>query len=325
MEALIKQKLTHVNFVCDSGGLGDALARLPTLLYTHNTFPHIYLHIWVGDFAFDLFTRCLPKSPRIIIRKFSDNKKYNESLPCRNFSIGSYTNLSVDMARQAFHALINIEPEVKDLNYLSIPVNDVDITRFQLPEKYIIFCVGFTSLVREFLPKNVNPIIDYVISKGFTPVFLGNDKESEKNKNQFIKGYFRQEIDWNKGINLINKTTLIEAAKVIYGAHTILGIDNGLLHLAATHPSIPIIAGYTTVHSSGRQPTRQNIQGFNMHNIDISPKELPCINCQTKNTMTFDHNFTTCLLNPDAAMEKILCLNLMTSDKFIEKLKLVGV
>ncbi len=316
-----KQTITHINIVLDSGGAGDLIARLPAVAYLYKHFPHLILHIWTSNFGLELIMRSLPDDPkRLIIRTFDKGKKYNNSLPTRTFSYTTYTNLSAHMTSHAFHQLVNIDPKPEDMNYLTPKLDDIDLSKFNLPEKYVVMPLGFTSNVREFLPQNANPVIDYIKSKGYEVVFLGSSVKSERVE-EVVCGHFREDIHWHKGINLINKTTLCEAVKIVHGAKTLVGVDCGMLHIAATHPTMPIVGAFTTVHSSARLPYRHNIKGFNYHAIDIPKEKLACINCQSRLVMSFNHSFLQCFEDPDARMGDIKCLSLLTPDLFINELE----
>jgi ADP-heptose:LPS heptosyltransferase len=64
-------------------------------------------------------------------------------------------------------------------------------------------------------------------------------------------------------IDLRDASPLLESLKIINYAKFIVGVDNGLFHLAGLTQT-PIVAGYTTVAPELRMPYRNNKLGWNV-------------------------------------------------------------
>lgn len=255
----------------------------------------------------------------MIIRKFSDNKKYNDKFYGRALGLGKHTNLATHQTRHAFNMFLNVEVPIEEMNYLPVDTVDVQITKFNLPEKYVVIATGFTAEVREFLPKYINDISKYVLSKGYTPVFLGK-KETFNGYKHTIKGQFKEEIDFSLGINLVDATNLVECQKIIAGSKCILGLDNGLLHIAGT-TSVSIIGGFTTVKPEHRMPVRNSVLGWNYYPVIVSKEKLPCVFCQSNWSFGYETDFTKCHYVEKKLDKEIQCVKLLTSDLYIDKLK----
>lgn len=314
-------RLFHVNFVFQDGGLGDCIARLPALEFVIKHHPDVIPHIWIPDFFYDIAKRSLSADRRVNLKKFSERDKFKKDFPGRTTASKDHTNLSYHMTDHAFNVLVNKQVEDKYKDYLPVNVDNVDVSKFNLPEKYVVIATGYTSPTREFLPGTINAIIDYVMFMGYTPVFLGK-RETDNGFNYKIKGTFKEEIHFDKGINLIDQTSILETTKILYGAKTTIGVDNGLLHLAATHPTNHVVAGFTSVDPLHREPYRSGgIRGFNFHSV-VPPTSLECRGCQSHYVFAFTHpTFTRCYYDISAEGEQIQCLALLKPELFIEKLE----
>lgn len=306
----------EIYFCNDQGGIGDIIAQFPAVKFALEKHPHLYITYWLASFAKTLARKSLPKTERLIIRDFSEKEHIKQGIPVKKFGGIPYTNLARDMTAQAFDIYCNTQPDdVNYYNYLPIDTKGVYINRFELPEKYVIVCTGYTAPVREFRPEAVNNVIDFVLSKGYTPVFLGREVTKEDSgPDLFIKGTFNQVINFDKGINLINKTDTLEMVKIIQGAKCIVGLDNGLLHIAAT-TDIPIVGSFSTVKPEHRLPYRHGIKGWNYYPIQLTQEELACNQCQSNWTFLFGYDLRACYY------KDYKCLELLTSDRYVKELE----
>lgn len=261
----------NVNFILNHGGLGDHIATLPVFKYFETQYPWMTPYVYVPDYFLPLIRNMLPNT---ISRPFSKQKKmFNDDFFARQTQIMQHDTLSTHLTDYAFHTLGNKQVEAKHKNYLKLNLDWIKIDKFNLPEKYVVITTGFTAKIREFLPEKVNAIVRYLNEKNMPVVFLGQ-KQTYAGINDFvIIGKFNEEIDYSKGINLVDKTSLLEAGKIIAQSKAIVGIDNGLLHLAGCS-DVAIIGGYTSVNPILRNPYRNDILGWNCYNI-IPPEDCP--------------------------------------------------
>lgn len=285
---LIYPKLPNVsvNFLLDEGGLGDNIARMPAIRYIKNHHPHAQPIVWVPDYFCDFARNILPD---IEFRKFSDSLKYDETLPTRSTGAKWFTNLKTRMDVHAFALLANEIPEEPEhYNYPQVDLKRISIGRFNLPEKFVVITTAFTASVREFYPQYVNEVVSYCLDKGYKIIFLGK-KETLTGSGPNITGNLREEIDYSKGLNLIDRTTLLDAAKIMSKAKCVLGVDNGLLHVAAC-TDVAIIGGYTTVDPKHRLPFRHNESGWN-YQVVVPPDSEPEKFWQSRVDFEFEHDF----------------------------------
>jgi ADP-heptose:LPS heptosyltransferase len=262
-------------------------------------------------------TRSLPKSKKLVIKNFDQVKTQDKSVPVKSFMhTGYYNNLSTHLTDHAFRILCLQEVDPIHKNYLPINTKSVSIKRFALPENYVVISTGYTAKVREMRPEVVNGLVDYLVSRNYKPVFLG--KKTTYAGNGFaIEGVFSEEIRFEDGLDLRDQTTLLESVQIIDGAAAIVGLDNGLLHLAAT-TDVPIVGGFTSVDPDHRLPYRHSELGWNYYPVSLTSEELSCIHCQSNCVFTLNHpegDFRYCMY------DDYKCTEMLGAEKYIEKLE----
>ena len=100
---------------------------------------------------------------------------------------------------------------------------------------------------------------------------------------------------------------MLEALRIINDAEMIIGLDNGLLHLAGLTDT-KIVAGYTTVDPYYRLPYRHNVLGWNCSIVEPTSE---CRYCQTEHFCTYGINFVICNIGTET------CKNSLTLDKWL--------
>lgn len=283
--------IQHYQVVFDQAGIGDCVARLVPVLYTAKYYKPIIMHLFVPDYFVDFAKRCIDK--RYTVRGFSNFQKHiKKTYPFRTFGANQFNNLSCSMVQHAYAILLNtIVNDPKDLNYPLAYLDDVKIDKFNLPKKYAVFAVGFTSPVREWRPEHINRTLEYVKSKGFEVVFLGAH-QAPNGMGHIIQPVFKEEIKFEEGINLLDKTTIVEAAKIMKESSFVVGLDSGLLHVAAaSREDLPIICGYTTVRPEHRAPYRKNQFTYRWYSTHVPETMHPCVFSQSKYLFLFNFDF----------------------------------
>lgn len=295
-----------VNIILNGGGLGDHIAALPVIKFAAKTAD---LTVYVPDYLVE-FSRKVLKGIRI--HSFKEYAKRNKSYHTVETLWKEHTSLRTHLTDYAATMILDKQLDPEEKNYLEFPVDDINLKKFKLPKDYVVLTPGFTSSTRELLPKIVNEISDHIISKNLAVVFLGSEQALDE-KEQKYRGNFNNQVDYSKGVNLINKTSINEACAIMGKAKIVVGLDNGLLHLAAC-TDVPIVGGFTTVEPKYRLPYRLNGLGWNYY-VVIPPESLDCRFCQSKWTFVFEHNFTNCYY------EDLKCVKQATSKDYIDQLE----
>lgn len=304
------KRIEHVNVLFDGYGFGDYIGVMPAIIYMRDNAPNIIQHLWVRDFFLDLAKNL---APGVIVKPLSKGEKeYNAKLAGVRLDWPHTTTLGTHTTDFGFSVLVDKQVDIQHKNYPRLNTATIDITKFALPEKYVVLTTGYTSEVREMLPSIANEIIAYCKSKNCPVVALGSTN-AKSGVGANIKGVFKEEINFTDIINLVDKTTTLEAGKIIAGSRAIVGLDNGLIHLAGT-TDVPIIAGYTTVDPKHRLPIRNNTLGWNCYTV-LPDESLGCRGCQSNFIHVYDHNFKTCYYGDK------LCVSQVTSNKYIAHLE----
>lgn len=311
-DGVFKPKQKTINCIFMNGGVGDHMASLVAANYILTQYPWIRPLIWVPDFLLEFSKHVLPAHAKV--NNYSSMKTlYDNNKPTKTTHWDGHTSaMKIHSLDYAFLKLCDENPSIEHKNYLKITPNKIDITKFALPSKYIVITTGYTASVREFLAEHINELVAYANDKQYKVVFLGQTS-TPTGAEHVIKGSFSENIDFSAGINLVDQTSLLEAAKIMHNATTVVGVDNGLLHVAGCTDAA-IVGGFTTVSPELRLPVRNNILGYNYYTV-VPDESLGCKFCQVKTNFLYDHDYKNCMYKDN------LCTTQMTADKFIAHLE----
>lgn len=300
-----------VNCVLMDGGIGDHVGgSFIAIKYITTRYPWVKLLVWAPDAIVDIARNLLPG---VTVYSYTDmeSKGYNpDGTTIVTQWDGRTSPMRIHTADYAMLKLCDENPGIEHKGSLILNPKPIAVKKFGLPKKYVVFLTGYTVAVREFAPSTVNEVVNFVISKGYSPVFLGAT-EAKTGSAHTIKGQFNQEVDYSKGLSLIDKTSLLEAAKIMGNAKAVVGVDCGLMHVAGC-TDVAIVGGYTNVLSDTRAPIRKGIKGWNWYPVDALDKG--CIACQSTTNFLYGHSYTECVLKKN-------CSANLTPDKFIKHLQ----
>jgi ADP-heptose:LPS heptosyltransferase len=103
----------------------------------------------------------------------------------------------------------------------------------------------------------------------------------------------------------------MQARDVCGHAEAVVGVDGGIIHLAAT-TDVPVIYAMTTTHPRHRMIARN---GDPWHKIRyVTPRNLECAGCQSNWVLTY-FDFTKCAYGDNQ------CTYMLHADDFIAGLK----
>lgn len=293
----------HMNVISNFGGLGDQLARLPAMKWGLEQYPHLSMTIYWQDYFLELAEFLLPAHERLTHQKISD-AKYSMRGTVTRFNPDRLTTLGMHLTKHAFDILYDREaPSEKDMFYWEAPRAPVPLhLDFKPEDKVVVFTVAATAPTREWPDYEINMLAEKVNKAGYTSVLIGNTNPIPTGEQFPIKGEISNGIDRSLFIDLTNNTSLLEALGIIQRATAVVGVDNGLLHLAC-YSSTPMVTGYTSVEAKHRVPFRE---------IGVTlpvEAEIPCYGCQSKLNFV-DHDFKLCIF------EDYGCTLTMTAKRF---------
>lgn len=302
-----KNEKSKLQITFNDGGCGDHIARMTAVKYLRDTYNFLDIHLFCPDYFVPLAENLVTG---ITVHPFSRlSLDWDTKCPFKQTRNPAHDTLATHLVDNAFSLLVNQQVSIEHKNYCQLDTSKIDVSKFTLPENYVVVSTGFTAAVREMIPETVNSITSYLNSKGVTPVFLGSRQTEVGIFGSKITGSFKDEIDYGSGIDLIDQTTLLESGKIISQSKAIIGVDNGLCHLAGT-TSVPIVVGFTTVRPEHRVPYRKNSLGFLC--FSVTPSEsLACRFCQSNWRFTNNHDFKSCFY------DDYICTKELTADKYI--------
>lgn len=287
--------------IYNAGGIGDYIHWTRAIQCAIETNPHIYGYIVTPFFFYELAHLWLSRyADRFEIKVSSDfeKEKYLEDIPCVAPNRSQYANAG------GFHLfdlgfVYYLQNEKVTPGYEEIPRiegDEADISRFALPEKYAVITVMATARNRLLNSDVINGLAEFYRAKGITPVFLGKRKVAKD-----YGGKEDQGIKTKDTIDLRDETTLVEAACVMARAHSVVGLDNGLLHLASCS-AVPVVSIYTSVDPKTRQPPRRpGVKSV----VIVPPEELKCRFCQSRMRYIIGHDFVNCLYDDYACTKNL--------------------
>jgi ADP-heptose:LPS heptosyltransferase len=169
--------------------------------------------------------------------------------------------------------------------------------------RYAVLPVGNVQESRKVVGRHLNPIILYLKILGIEPVFLGKRDPVTAGK---VSTTFADDILYQEGLDLREQTTVKEAACIMQHAEFTLGLDTGLLHLAALMKDSKVIFGYNITSIEHREPRRNHGRHVN---VTLPTDELKCIGCQSKLKQVAGHTFDKCIYLDNA------CVDLLFKDE----------
>lgn len=181
-----------------------------------------------------------------------------------------------------------------DLDAARIPEAAAALT----PGRYAVVTTGQTTPSRHVRPEYWNYVIEHVRAQGLTPVFLGK-RVTETGNLRNIHTEYARELRLDLGVNLLDQTSLFEAAAIMSRAAYVVGHDNGLLHLAGC-TEVPIVFGYNLASPEHRKPIRTVGQTYD---VALTHEELPCTFCQSRTNFVIGFNFRSCFYGDLRCME----------------------
>ena len=299
-----------VFYVVNSLSLGDTLVTAPVIKWAIENFHKdgkYAVSIAVEEFK-DIFHFIpkdklffSPKSPQIdsswIIRVLNSPKLGN--------GMARPTSMRMGLAQYAGIRLVDRILPQQDLLYLPLPEISTDHYNIDFT-KTVIVTVTHRADNRQWPQETVEEIAKYIDSKGLIPVYIGKISDDKIWSDLPLKATF--DIP-SIGIDLRNKTSILELGSIFRKAKAVVGIDSGPIHVAGT-TDIPIVCGYTSVSPTGLVPIRAKGKTFAV----FPTSDLGCRFCQT-NWQLDRHDFATCYYG------HYECCKQMTSDKFIKCLE----
>ena len=303
-------------WILNAGSVGDTIASLPVLKYAiNNIFIDNKYKVMTHEHLRPLF-QFIPEDNIIYFGKGVELTEPHVVLYYYNVEdpeyqgVSGFNNLKTSLVDYvSIKFLSKLLPE-EHKNYPKLDLSDTDISEFNLPEKYV--CISTTVLHKNrSIPKaDIYRIANYLLEQGIIPIFMGKKVQiidpNIPTPRCGISPPAKEGM-----LDLSDKTTLLQAAKIMDSAIAVVGADTGLIHLAAC-TDVPIICGYTTVDPDLRMPYRHGIKGWNFH--VITPPKTDCRYCASSMYLS-NISFNDCY------QKEFQCIDSLSAESYISILK----
>lgn len=302
-----------IHFVFSQGGLGDYINWMPAMEYIAKEIPQVKGRLFVNppfdevakyilrDTDFEVYTK--EEIPKVTtqttpVNDPADYGKYISAVGAHLLDLGFMYYANMNPPPPAYNRM-------PDLKSLSTGEHYPHFIALKGIKKYAVFTPGATADNRRMRGKYLNELCRYTLGKGIMPVFLGKKDFALAGPESDYYATADEDFDPSLGIDLREKTTLLEAVSIIQEAEFICGVDNGLLHFAGC-TEVPIIFGHTITeihHRQIRRPIGKTI------NIALTKESLACSGCQSNVRFIFGHRFKHCMYGDYVCLDALFADN----------------
>lgn len=289
-----------VNFEFGGGGMGDYICWTPALRWVVENCPWVHGRIWAPSYFIEFPRHFFAKQPKWEVDLVTKYPREAVQGTLQRGLLSTPAQLlnatGTHLLKQGFHIFANLDPMPVGTTYPELDLSNQKLPRplRGLEKKYVVFTPGGTTKSRFVPAKYWNPLVRWVKEQGLTPVFLGKAHMVDVHTT-----YFDNDVLYSEGIDLREKTGLLEAAKVMEEAACTIGLDNGLLHLASCTTGNVVFA-YNVASPQDRRPVRRFGK---LIEITVDEKRLGCIHCQSRYKLLYTHNFKNCVWNDQACID----------------------
>ncbi len=300
------------NYMFNDEGMGGYINYAGVTTWLAKNMPFLHGRVWVEQFLVPL------------MRDIHSEFKHWRVQPSNEFhrlvehgtpAIGSMLSIGGRPAKREYLNALGTHPfDVGFGHYAStcpapadalLPILDYSMKKIFTPkgrekleaQPYVVFTAGGTTPIRTMKGKHLRPLVEHVKKLGLLPVFLG---KKDILANGVATTKWLDDMDYSCGLDLRDQTTVREAACIMQHAKATVGIDGGLLHLAAIMHDSRIVFGYNITSIEHRAPRR--VQGRTV-NVALTKQELACTGCQSNWKGMWGHTYDKCYYKDEQCME----------------------
>lgn len=301
-----------VGFVLWGGGLGDFVAYTRALEWIADNLPHIYGTIYYPNFMTSFGRYFFQSRPHWKIENNDQcidpewNPGFSFLDPFRGGRVQFITGHGAHPMDLGFMYYANTTPVPAEYNnYPEIDLYADELPKELTPKKYVVLTPGGIVETRTVPGHFWNPIIAHVKSLGLTPVVLGKGEVTRGYLAKIATGFNMEGV-----VNLWDQTTVLQAARIMQHAAAVVGLDNGLLHLAGCTDT-PIVFGYNVVLPEYRRPRRRKGK---IVDVFLSREELACSGCLNTIKGHYAYTFDLCLYKSVDNLPHPKCIDMLFSE-----------
>jgi len=309
----------RINFVLTQGGIGDYICHMPAFIWIAEKNPHVYGRIFVNPPFDDVARHIMKPYPHFevydlnrLLSVVENGEPVIDPATFQRFIAATGAHL-MDLG---FMMYCNFSHPPQGYGFMPSLMHVEPSKDYELPKNYAVLTPGATGDTRRMKGQYLNELSRYLLSLDITPVYLGKKDFAFLGKESDYYAKVDEEFDPSFGIDLREVTTLLDTAFIIKNARLILGVDNGLLHIAGCTET-PIIFGHTITtveHRAIRRPKGITI------NLTLEKKSLPCIGCQSEMRFILNHRFKRCIYDDYLCLDYLFANDCATWKKAIDQI-----
>jgi ADP-heptose:LPS heptosyltransferase len=290
------------NFVFNDEGMGGFLNYAACTYWMAKNCPWIHGRVWVEQFLVPILQDIHAEFKHW---KVQPHNQFQRLVEHGTPTIGPMMAFNGMQAKREFLTALGTHPlDVGSGYYMStcpapadclLPVLDYPLSRLTNPKlrrelstPYVVITCGGRTPIRTMTGTHINPLIEHVLAKGMRPVFLGKRDMLTDGK---VTTDYADDTNYSAGLDLRDQTDVRTAATIMQHAQCTVGLDGGLLHLAALMKDSRIVFGYNITSVAHREPRRNHGRHVN---VTLTKQELPCIGCQSTWKNMFAHLYDKC-------------------------------
>lgn len=280
-------------YVIYGGGAGDFICYTRALQWIAENLPHIYGTVYYPEFLVQFALHIFRDQPHW---KVEPNEQciptdWNPGFPIidpfRNGRVQFITGHGAHPLDLGFAYYANLTPIPEAYNnYPELDFVVDGLPKGLEPKKYAVFTPAATVESRTVPGHFWNPLIEHVKKLGLTPVIIG-----KRDITPVYHGVISKGMNMDGVVDLLDRTTILEAAQVLQYSAVTIGLDNGLLHLAGC-TECPIVFGYNVVTPDKRRPRRKIGRIVDVY---LTREDLGCTGCLTSVKGHYLHSFDFCM------------------------------
>lgn len=265
---------TSTGFVYSAGGMGDYIAYTAALLWVAKNCPYVHGTVYAPAYFYEYANWFFRDIPHWEVCMEEELRKGRHNKLARAPDIGQRVQLingiGSNLLRLGFIYYAGMDYVPEGVTYPQLELSKAHLPKGLAGKSWVVLTPAATAPNRTVPGSYWTPIISYIRKLGMLPVLLG--------KESLVRNYNAKlgDLDTFGCMDLRNQTTVLEAAAAMKYAHCTLGLDNGLIHLAASTDA-SIVCGYNIVRPEQRRPVRP--KGL-WRELIPTEAELPCVSCQ---------------------------------------------
>lgn len=302
-------------------GIGMTVQLLPSLLHLKNLGANFFIklnpdHVSIAKHFIDedkIYPyKKIPADQNLWISDpvFGMNERHHEVLNTSMPGDGPYACHAVDFYFRRLHVdMFDQAIPMKLKNYPKFPSDMIDISKFNLPEKFVVISPTTTKEACIINRDEQLKINNYVRNAGYSIVHIGAKYDLMLDKGiDASRKVTLTSSDFKNDINLINKTSLPEAIAIMNKAKCFIGPEGGLMNMCGMTDT-PMIIPFANMSPKTRMPYRHDELGWEVY--PVIP-DVECKFCVSRMT----HRSPDINIMKECLYEDFQCLQEITFNKF---------